>query len=317
MLQNLTNILVGGGVVMLVGFGAAAWLLASTALRPVDAMRRRAETLDAVGSDELLPVGPARDEVAALGETLNGLLVRVRAAAVREHQMVADASHELRSPLAVLRAQLELAQRAVDPAQLRADLADAAHSAARLSRLAENLLVLSRLEAEQTPARSTGDDLVQAYLESSDRMRAIEGARVEYLVADDSVDGVFAIAPDDFGRLVDNLVGNAIKAAGESGTVHATLEGTPTGLRLTVADDGPGMPPDFLPIALDRFTTVDASRSRTGAGLGLAIVRTIAERAGGAALLENTHPGFRVVVTAPRADPGFAAPDTDRRRPAG
>jgi signal transduction histidine kinase len=303
-LQNLTDILIGGGVVLLVGFGAAAWLLTSAALRPMDAMRRRAETLDAVGSDELLPIGPARDEVAALGETLNGLLGRVRASAAREHQMVADASHELRSPLAVLRAQLELAQRSDDPAQRQADLADAAQSAERLSRLAENLLVLSRLEAEQAPTRAAWSELMQAYLESSDRMRAVGGvgARVEYRVDDDVAPGVFAIAPDDFGRLVDNLVGNAVKAAGPGGTVRASLESTSSGLRLTVADDGPGMPPAFLPVALDRFTTADESRTRTGAGLGLAIVQTIVRRAGGGIELANTAPGLRVVVTAPAED---------------
>ncbi len=301
-LQNLTNMLLFGGAALLAGFGLSAWLLSSAALRPVDAMRRRAETLEAVGSDELLPIGPARDEVAALGETLNGLLARVRSSTAREHQMVADASHELRSPIAVLRNQLELARRTTDAAQREADLADAARSAERLSRLAENLLVLFRLEAGQDAASSRWSELVGAYLESSDRIRSLGGAGldVEYLVDDLDGEERFPVAVDDFGRLVDNLAGNAVRAAGEGGAVRVSLAKSQEGLHLVVADDGPGMPESFLPVAFDRFTTPEESRSGSGAGLGLAIVRTIVSRAGGRIDLVNASPGLRVAVDVPR-----------------
>ena len=153
-LANLTNILVGGAAVLLVGFGLASWLLTAAALRPVTQMRRRAELLRATNSAKPLPVGPAKDELAALAVTLNNFIDHVRKTAAREKQMVSDASHEIRTPLAVLKIQLELAHLSEgDAAALRGDLVRAEATVDRLSRLATSLLELScsNLIEEQPP----------------------------------------------------------------------------------------------------------------------------------------------------------------------
>src|SRR5262249_19801800 len=122
---------------------------------------------------------------------------------------------------------------------------------------------------------------------------------IDYVVADPEGEGCFATSADDFGRVVDNLVGNAVKACAGTGTVTAELARDDLRLRLVVRDDGPGMPAGFLPVAFDRFTTPDAMRSTTGAGLGLAIVQRIVERAGGRVPLRNTEPGLLASVELP------------------
>jgi two-component system OmpR family sensor kinase len=116
-------------------------------------------------------------------------------------------------------------------------------------------------------------------------------------------DDAYSVDPQAFGRLIDNLMSNAVNAIGEGGTITAHLRQRPTSLDLTVADDGPGMPEKFLPMAFDRFSRPDESRStRTGgSGLGLALVQAVATAAGGTAELQNTNPGLLVSVSIPRS----------------
>lgn len=305
-LEGLDRVLMIGGAALLVGFGVASWLLATLALRPVTAMRQRAEELEQSDSDGLLPVSRARDELAELATTLNSLLARVRGSSAREKQMVSDAAHELRTPLAVLKTQLELAHRDHgDAAALGRQLAAAELSVDRLAALASNLLELSRLEAHDSNPVATAETLADEFTAGVDRARTLAvgtntGIEFELVLPDPLAS--YRMDAQAFGRLVDNLISNALNALDGRGAVTAALTQTEHGLVLRVADDGPGMPADFIPVAFDRFTRPDTSRgaSTGGSGLGLALVRALARDAGGDASIANLKPGLAVTVALPK-----------------
>ncbi|MCU1523321.1 MAG: Signal transduction histidine kinase [Microbacteriaceae bacterium] len=306
-LSVLDTTLMVGAVVLLAAFGLASWLLASAALRPVEQMRRRAEALGDDPHEGGLPVGPARDEIAQLATTLNALLDRIRRSADREKQMVSDAAHELRTPLSVLRTQLELAHDNFGDAEaLGAQIVAAEVSVDRLSSLATNLLELSRLESKDArPKPSSFEQLVTELMASVDRARMLGLAReIEVGFTVESRDDLarFAIGTDGFSRLVDNLLTNSMSAVDEGGTVFVTLTQDGTNLSLTVRDDGPGMPESFIPHAFDRFSRPDDSRTSStgGSGLGLALVAAIANDAGGVVDLANGKPGLVATVTLPQ-----------------
>nr|WP_240977899.1 HAMP domain-containing sensor histidine kinase [Planctomonas sp. JC2975] len=264
-------------------------------------------------SGELLEVPPVRDELAALAVTLNGLIEALRASADREKQLVSDASHELRTPLAVLRGELELAELDIGDADaLLADVRQAQQTVLRLSTLATNLLELSRIDAHGTRGSSSWIELEDELAAAIDRMRQaslVQGVEsvIDFEVSEETTDdGTVAMSTQDFGRIVDNLIANAIKAIGSdqgSGTITARLAQDDASVRLAVVDDGPGMPADFVPIALDRFTRVDEARNTTtGSGLGLAIVAGLVDTAAGEIRLSpSPGGGLTVEITLPVA----------------
>jgi signal transduction histidine kinase len=307
--RELVQVLVIGGIVLMLGFAAASWILTTAALRPVGRMRRQADSLGA-SLDGALPVGRAQDELAALATTLNELLARVRAASVREKQMVSDAAHELRTPLASLTTQLELAHGDFGDADaLAAHLEGAQASVERLSALATKLLELNRLETQGPATPAATGELVTELMGAVDRARMLALARsaaessleVGFDLRDTDTARHYALDAQGFGRIADNLLTNAINALDGRGAVEAVLEQSLGGITLTVRDDGPGMPDDFLPLAFERFSRPDIARSTAsgGSGLGLALVRAIVTAAGGDVFLHNTHPGFEVVVRIP------------------
>lgn len=305
--RGVDSVFIIGGLVLLASFGLASWGLASAALRPVKNLRKEAEKLGDGSEAGELPVGPARDEIAALAMTLNAFLVRVRAATEREKQMVSNAAHELRTPLAALKTQLELAHDDFGNAQaLASEVVAAEASVDRLSSLATNLLELSRLGSPGSMARSSStQQLVTELMGSIDRARMlglVRAADISFTVDATDDQARYAVAADAFGRLSDNLLANAIAAIGRGGTVTATLAQRGDSLVLEVVDNGTGMPPAFLAHAFDRFSRPDNSRSSStgGSGLGLALVMAIATAAGGDALLRNGDPGLVVTVTLPK-----------------
>jgi two-component system OmpR family sensor kinase len=305
-LNGLTLVLAIGVVLLVIGFGVSTWIVSGLALRPVTRMREQARQLSHAASADTLPVGPVRDELSALAETLNDFIVSVRSSADRERQMVADASHELRTPVAVLRTQLQLAHLSSgDAVALEKEITAAEGTLDRLSNLTTNLLTLSRIEAEAPPPPTSGEVLVAEFLGSMDRAIVLGSTRaVSVDFTNSRVRPVVrvAIRPVDFAGLVDNLVANAIAASprGSAVTVHLVQDGET--LVVTVIDAGHGMSDEFRAIAFDRFSRASSSQPRPtgGSGLGLAIVRAIVVRSGGAVRLEpRKEGGLRVVVELP------------------
>jgi heavy metal sensor kinase len=289
-LRTLAALLVLGGAVALALASLAGYVMAAAALRPVESMRRRAAAIAPATTGQRLPVPPARDEIGRLGETLNDMLARLEAAFARERTFVADASHELRTPLSILKAELELAVReGRSPQELRAALESAAEETDRLVRLAEDLLVIARLDQGRLPLRpvdvDAGDLLATVAARFEARARAA-GRAVS--VADDEG----AVVRGDRVRLeqaLGNLVDNALRHGAGDVLLSARLGGK--GVELHVTDAGPGLAPDFIDHAFERFARADGARSRGGAGLGLAIVAAIASSHGGSARAANLADG--------------------------
>jgi two-component system OmpR family sensor kinase len=281
------NLIAGAVLIVLVG-SVGSWLLARAALRPVERMRRQA-----IADVAQLELPGTHDELNALAVTLNELLDRLHASLAQQRQLVADASHELRTPLAVLRTELELAQR---PGRSREELLEALANAAeetdRLSRLAEDLLAVGQ-HSEGLPLGAEVQPLAPLLHASVDagRERSTSGVGFSVDVPADLT------APVDGGRLrqaVDNLIDNAARVAPAGTTVHVSGQRDDNGsVVIAVVDSGPGFPAEFLPYAFDRFRRADAARTKQegGTGLGLAIVKAIAEAHGGTAEVRNRAEG--------------------------
>jgi two-component system, OmpR family, sensor kinase len=265
----------------LLGYG-----LATLSLRPVESMRREAAAISATEPGRRLSVPPSRDEVSRLGETLNAMLERLEAALERERGFVADAGHELRTPLALLKAELELAlRRPRSEAELEEAVRSAAHETDRLAQLAEDLLLLARSDRSQLTLESEPvavEPLLSAVASRFRGRAADAGRRIEIDAAD---------APDvtaDRGRVeqaLGNLVDNALGHG--SGAVRLSAVERNGHVELHVLDEGPGFPVEFLPHAFDRFAQADTARSGAGTGLGLAIAEAVATAHGGSAHAEN------------------------------
>jgi signal transduction histidine kinase len=289
-LGGLAALLLIGGPVALLLASAAGYGAAATALRPVEAMRRRADAISAGGPDERLPVPPARDELARLGETLNAMLGRLETALERERRFVDDASHELRTPLALHKTELELALRyGDDPRALRAAIASAVEEIDRLIQLAEDLLVVARTEHGQlglTLARLPVGDLFST-VEERFRARVEEAGRPLHVEDADAL----AVEGDRLRleQALTSMVDNALRHG--DGEVSLSARRNGGAVELHVSDHGEGFPPGFADRAFERFSRADPGRSGGGSGLGLAIVETIAEAHRGRAHVANGGAG--------------------------
>jgi heavy metal sensor kinase len=283
------------GPLALVLSSVAGYLLAAAALRPVEAMRRRAAEVSSERPGQRLPLPKARDEIHRLGETLNAMLGRLEDGMARERRFVADASHELRTPLALLQTELELAlRRPRSQEDLERALRSAGEEVDRLTRLAEDLLVLARAEEGRLPLRHASivsRDLLEAVARRFAVRAETEGRTLEVSVrTPDPILGDRLRLEQALGNLVDNALRHG------AGTIRLEAERRDGIVELRVSDEGAGFPPDFLPHAFDRFARADEARSSGASGLGLAIVDAIARAHGGTAHAAN-RAGAGAVVT--------------------
>ncbi len=287
-LSSLQTLLLIGLPLALLLASLTAYAAAGGALRPVEAMRRRAAEISAAESSQRLPLPPARDELWRLGETLNAMLDRIQAALERERAFVDDASHELRTPLAMHRSELELALRyGGSEAELRASIVSAAEEADRLSLLAENLLVLARFDRGQALKTEVldADDILETVRE---RLAGRAGEESRTLVVEPITAAAVRGDRVRLEQALSNLVENALRHGG--GEIRLSTRENGASVEFHVTDEGTGFAPEFLADAFERFRLADPARGGAGAGLGLSIVKAIALAHGGDAGVAN-RPG--------------------------
>nr|WP_083972687.1 HAMP domain-containing sensor histidine kinase [Actinoplanes awajinensis] len=275
---------------------AGLWRALGAALRPVDALRAGAEEITGGTRAGRLPVPGSHDEVRRLALTLNDMLHRLDTARARQRAFVADAAHELRSPLTNMRTELEVAQRLPDDTDWPALSEDLLTDVQRLSRLVDDLLLLAR--ADDGAGRAISGRIEEVDLGQLVGEVAARYPEVRYAAA---VEPLPLVAePDALARVVANLLDNACRHRRSQVTVSTGTDGPD--LVLTVADDGPGIPAEDRERVFFRFTRLDDARARDagGSGLGLAIVRELVRRHGGSITLGDAKPGLRVEVRLPR-----------------
>jgi signal transduction histidine kinase len=306
-LATLARVLAIGTPLLFGLLALATWLLTGYTLRPIAALRRGAAEVTGTGVPRALPVPPARDEVRSLAVTLNDMLSRLAEAQQRQRDLISDTAHELRSPIASIRAQLEVALDHPDGLDWAETARDVHADTLRLARLAEDLLLLARLDGQ--PLRHKPTDLA-ALCESVAARYATARVSVRAEAAGLSEPCVVAGDADALARLLVNLLDNAVRHAATRVCVSVREDGG--WAVLTVTDDGPGIPPEDAERVFGRFTRLDDARARVeaadgeeGAGLGLAIVRSTAQAHGGTVSLGDARPGLRAVVRLPLA-PGAA-----------
>jgi heavy metal sensor kinase len=289
-LASLLHAFVIGGPLALVLAALAGYALAGAALRPIEAIRRRAADISASSLDDRLPVPATRDEVARLGETLNEMLARIADGLARERRFVADASHELRTPLALLRTELELAlRRSRTREELESALRSAAANTERLARIADDLLLLARAERGRVPLRREPVDVPDLLESVAERFRPQAELQQRELSVDTSDPIVVNADRTLLEQALGNMVDNAFLHGAGAVTLRAASRNGST--ELQVFDEGPGFPPDFVDRAFERFSRARKSGGAEGSGLGLAIVETIAEAHGGRAIAVNVPDG--------------------------
>lgn len=299
--RNLGGLLLIGGPVALLLAALAGLGALTAALRPVELMRRRAAAIRDAASGQRLPVPPADDEIARLGQTLNAMLARLEMTFARERTFVSDASHELRTPLAILKAELELALRGGrGVAELEEALRSAAEETDRLIQLAEDLLVIARADQGRLPIRVAEVDAAKMLAAVRERFSARARDRGAEIVVVESDVRLQADAMR-LEQALGNLVENALRHGGRRIELTADLHAERASFH--VRDDGEGFPPVFIASAFERFTRADAARGRGGAGLGLAIVAAIAQAHGGEAIASNMSSGGADVSISVPLDP--------------
>jgi heavy metal sensor kinase len=281
----------------------AGWFLARHSLRPIDEITRTARRITAQNLQQRLPVPPTNDEVARLTATLNEMIARLETSFDRVRQFTADASHELKTPLAILLGEIELALRKeLPPEQYRDTLMSCLEEVERLTKVVQGLLDLSRADSGQMY-------MLHEPLDVSSLLRSVI-AGVNVLADAKRVILMPSIATDviingDEVRLHQaflNIIENAVKYTASGGRVEIALTTSPADAVITVVDSGAGIPTDSLPHIFDRFYRVDQARSQeiSGTGLGLSITRWIVDaHHGSIAVTSEIGKGTTFTITLP------------------
>ncbi|MGY4101881.1 sensor histidine kinase [Nocardia sp. R16R-3T] len=293
---DLSRELAVGFPLVLLAAAIGAYLLAIAALRPVERMRARAAGITHTDPTARLPIPPANDEISRLGTTFNDLLTRLHEALDRERQFVADAGHELRTPLGLLTTELELAlRRPRTNAELTDSLRSALDEVERLSRLARAMLAATA----GTPRDPDAPLPALTLRPLLDVVVARHGLTAGDITVECPPDLEIRADAGDLDRILTNLLDNALEHGAPPVHIRADRPDVST-VEVRVRDHGPGMASRFLPQAFERFTRADTARTRGGSGLGLAIVATLALR-NHATVTAANHPdgGIEVTLTLP------------------
>jgi two-component system OmpR family sensor kinase len=301
------SFLIGIPIAVLLASGIGYWL-ARAGLAPVEAMRQRARSVSLDRGSERLPLPAAHDEIRRLGETLNEMLARLEDSFQRERRFVADASHELRTPLTVLKAELEAAVRiAGDDPEVHKSLTVALEETDHLAQLADDLLLIARAADGRLPVRPEEVDVRELLERTRDRF-ADRASRQDRQIRVEAPQGErVSVDPLRARQALGNLVDNALRHGG--GEIRLSALRSPDGIEIDVADDGDGFPAELEGQVFERFTRGNGQDTRSGAGLGLAIVRAIAEAHGATATIVSSDSAGATVRLR------FPAPTGQRVRP--
>jgi signal transduction histidine kinase len=294
-IARLVAALVVGLPTLLLVVTSVIWLAVGRALRPVERIRLRAAQIGGEDLQARVPVPRSRDEVARLAVTMNDMLARLQASAGRQQRFVGDASHELKSPLTALRAQVDVALNYPERTDGRHVLMQVQQESCRMAGLIDDLLFLARVDEGSLHASGERVDLDELVIAEVHRLRHVAGITVSLLGPDAAaVTG----SSRDLTRLLRNLGDNA--AAHASSAVEIGLRTRAGSAIITVTDDGPGVPADEQDSVFERFTRLEVDRTRHpsggGSGLGLAITREIARVHGGDVSVRNRDGGNRGAV---------------------
>jgi signal transduction histidine kinase len=318
-LTKLRNYSFGALGVLFVASLGVGWVVAGRVLRPIGRITSVARDIQATDLSRRIELPGPEDELKQLADTFDAMLARLGAAFAAQRQFTADASHELRNPLAIIRTNVDvaLADPRADPDDLRQALVVVKRAGDRMARLVDDLLALARrqeptLEHEQV-------DLGVAVTEASDDFVVPAAAR--NIVLDRAIGpGVVVIGDRDaLKRAVANLLENAVRLAPAGSRIRLATGSEGDRAWIAVADEGPGISPEDQPHVFDRFWRADKARSRAdgGTGLGLAIVRQIAESHGGHIRLQSkVGVGSSFVIWLPATAPGTQADIPTRPHPA-
>ncbi|WP_308249849.1 sensor histidine kinase [Sphaerisporangium fuscum] len=301
---TLAALVIGGTVFLTAAITYGAYRLLSRALNPVNAIRAELDEINASCPDRRVPVPPARDEIQELAESVNHTLDRLQAAMEQQRQFASDASHDLRSPITAMRAEVEDALLAPEETNISVMGDSLLESLDRLQAIVSDLLIVARLDAG-TPGERERVDLSALINSELNRRHS------RLTIKRDLQPGVVVMGDRlRLARLFTNLMDNAERHAEQS--ISVTVRSEPPNRRfrtgvivLEVQDDGPGIEPDKREAVFQRFTRLDAARSKDagGTGLGLPIARQIAQATGGTLTIEPSDKGARFVLCLPLALP--------------
>lgn len=297
--------------IILIGAVLAGYWLADTSLRPVQGIMDEVDAIsDGTSLHRRLAVPLSGDEIARLAQTVNGMLARLERSFASLHRFTADASHELKTPLQVLRAGVERAlTHPGTPSEIMQSLDETLAQVNQMTEMVENLLTLARADEGRAPLAVEESDLRELVADVAETAGMLgEDAGVTTVHAMPSAPVRLAVDRHRLREMLLNMVTNAIKYTPQGGTVGLTLEEDAEGVTITVQDSGIGIAAGDLPHIFERFWRADPARSRTGArpgtGLGLAITKWIAEAHGGSITVQS-RPGRGSVFTVrlPKAHP--------------
>ena len=292
---------IGLGVLSVGMFGG--WWLSSRAVQPIGAMSDTVSRINSTNLSQRLELNGVDTELGGLGSLINTMLERLESSFTRQVRFTADASHELRTPVAVILAQVELAlSRPREAPTYRESLEACGRAARRMNALVEDLLMLARADSGKLELRIEPIDLESIAQSSVSLLEPLARLRQVHIRLVTSPTPMMGDS-DRLGQVLTNLLSNAIQYNHENGEVVLTVQSDQASATAIVEDTGNGIPENDLPLIFDRFHRVDAARSRAagGSGLGLAICRSIVEAHGGtiavSSLLDH---GSRFIVTIPK-----------------